>query len=304
MASQNLDAADLSVGQSMSSLGSDEAPKPKAEQAKPAQPRPYDGVPNMDAWESSMQRLTQMLKTLLQQLRSLSENTKIDNPTMMAAAGVVGSGVPLGESNIIGGMYNREKLYAPPPQGKERPSEPVREHIDLSVYFNRLASQMEALTQALTPYADAPIANRTGSPAGQQMLIRAEAQVDDGEGVCLVKRATVSFPNDRSSPQPSYSPRGVKGAGHVDSPTMAALVESVNQFTNHMTKVQELFRLAIGAIPVPKKRERLTIAEEEELRHCVSKLSDNMAKVASDLKTTLDQHTPAPDDVEEDTEDW
>ncbi|KAL3206850.1 hypothetical protein MRX96_039871 [Rhipicephalus microplus] len=148
------------------------------------------------------------------------------------------------------------------------------------------------------------MANRPGSPAGQQM--------DNGEVVSLVNRANVSFQRGRSSPLPpssrppsSAAASGGKGArGLVESPTLAALVASVNQFTNHMTKVQELFRLAIGAIPVPKKKERLTIAEEEALRNCVSRLSDNMAKVASDLKTTLDQHTPAPEDLEEDTEDW
>ncbi|KAH8031920.1 hypothetical protein HPB51_022118 [Rhipicephalus microplus] len=295
MATQNLYDGELSVRQSMSSFDSGEDPKtsqvswrPKLlPSLEPPHPRPYDDDSSMEVWESNMQRLTQLLKMLLQEMRSVSGNTNINEPMGMVGAGAVMSGVPLAGA----------------------PVGPVREPADLSVYFNRLASQMEALTQALKPNsipprAGSPMANRPGSPAGQQM--------DNGEVVSLVNRANVSFQRGRSSPipptprpPPSAATSGGKGArGLVESPTLAALVASVNQFTNHMTKVQELFRLAIGAIPVPKKKERLTIAEEEALRNCVSRLSDNMAKVASDLKTTLDQHTPAREDLEEDTEDW
>ncbi|KAH7975640.1 hypothetical protein HPB52_003935 [Rhipicephalus sanguineus] len=401
MATQKVDAGELSARQSVSSLGSDEGPKipttshisrrpkpkappkPKAEEPEPAHPRPYEDDPIWGVWESNMLRLTQLLKMLLQELRSVSEYTKIDEPTLMAAAGVVGSGVPLAEasaadafatkvaaSSIIGGMYNREnvsnalhnpapfqQLYAPPPQLKEQSStdllssEPVREHIDLSIYFNKLASQMEALTQALKPnpfppHAGAPMANRlipleenvgrlahnladvsraiarpvdpldvlmssrAGSPAGQPIQVRAEAQVDNGEGVSMANRANVSFQIDRSSSQPSSSypssgaAGGGKGAGGlVQSDTMASLVASVNQLSNHMTQVQDLFRRALGARPVPKRREGLSVSEEEDLRYCVSKLTDNMSKMSRDLKETLKEHTTVPKDLDEDTED-
>ncbi|KAL3206851.1 hypothetical protein MRX96_039872 [Rhipicephalus microplus] len=83
----------------------------------------------MEVWESNMQRLTQLLKMLLQEMRSVSGNTNIHEPMGMAGAGAVVSGVPLAGA----------------------PVGPVREPADLSVYFNRLASQMEALTQALKP---------------------------------------------------------------------------------------------------------------------------------------------------------
>ncbi|KAL1420424.1 hypothetical protein MTO96_024248 [Rhipicephalus appendiculatus] len=120
---QKLDAGELSAHQFVSSLGSDEGtkipttsrisrrskprppPKPKAEEPEPAHPRPYEDDP---IWE---------------ELRSVTEYTKIDEPTLMAAAGVVGSGVPLTEasaadafaskvaaSSIIGGMYNWENV--------------------------------------------------------------------------------------------------------------------------------------------------------------------------------------------------
>ncbi|KAH7975639.1 hypothetical protein HPB52_003934 [Rhipicephalus sanguineus] len=365
MATQKMDAAELSACQSVSSLGSDEGPKipttshisrrskpkappkPKAEELEPTHPRPYEDDPIWGAWESNMLRLTQLLKMLLQELRSVSEYTKIDEPTLMGAAGVVGSGVPLAEasaadafatklaaSSIIGGMYNREnvsnalrnpapfqQLYAPPPQVMKQSSpypmspEPVREHTDLSIYFDKLASQMEALTQALKANAypenaGAPTANRAGSPAGQPMQVRAEAQLDNGEGVSMVNRANVIFQIDRSSSHPSSprpsspAPGGSKGAGGVvESKTMASLVASINQLSNHLTQVQQLFRRAMNAIPMPKKRERLSIAEEEDLRYCVSKLTDNMAEMARDLKKTLDEHTAVPDDLDEDTED-
>ncbi|KAH7975809.1 uncharacterized protein LOC125760151 [Rhipicephalus sanguineus] len=402
MATQNVDAGELSARQSVSSLGSDEGPKipttshisrrpkprpppkPKAEEPEPAHPRPYEDDPIWGVWESNMLRLTQLLKMLLQELRSVSDYTKIDEPTLMAAASAVGSGVPLAEasaadafatkvaaSSIIGGMYNREnvsnalhnpapfqQLYAPPPQVNELSStdhlssEPVREHIDLSVYFSKLASQMEALTQALKPnpfppHAGAPMADRlipleenvgrlahnladvsraiarpvdpldvlmssrAKSPAGQPMQVRAEAQVDNGEGVSMANRANVNFQLDGSaSSQPSSSAAsgGKGGGGLVQTDAMASLVASVNQLTNHMTQVEDLFRRAMGARPVPKRREGLSVSEEEDLRYCLSKLTDNMANMSRDLKKTLGEHTVVPlsrliDDLDEKTDD-
>ncbi|KAH6922217.1 hypothetical protein HPB50_010880 [Hyalomma asiaticum] len=368
MASQKLDAGELSAHQSVSSMGSDEGlkipttshisrrpkppppPKPKVAEPEPEHPRPYEDDPIWEVWESNMLRLTQLLKMLLQELRGVSEYTKIDEPTLMAAANVVGTGVPLSEamaadafaskvaaSSIIGGMYNREnvsnalhnpapfpQLYAPPPAVRnpsleQLSSEPVREHIDLSVYFRKLASQMDALTQALKPnpfppHAGAPMANRAaeakaGGPSGQQMQVRAEAQMENGEGlVTMANRANVSFQIDKSSSHPSSSTASGKAKVGVQSDTMAPLVASVNQLTNHMTEVQDMFRRIMGAKPVPKRREGLTISEEEDLRYCVTKLTDNMAKMSRDLKKTLDEHTVVPvsrlidelDDEEED----
>ncbi|KAL1420419.1 hypothetical protein MTO96_024244 [Rhipicephalus appendiculatus] len=275
---------------------------------------------------------------LLQELRSVTEYTKIDEPTLMAAAGVVGSGVPLTEasaanafatklatSSIITGMYNREnvsnalhnpalfwQLYALLSQVKELSStdhlslEPVREHIDLSIYFNKRASQMEALTQLFKPnpwppYNGAAIANRAGSPAAQEMQVRVEPQVDNGEGVSVANRYSVSFWTDRSSHLSSSHPSflvavsGGKGAaGLVQSDHTASLVASVNQLTNHMTQVQDLFRRAMGARPVPKRREGLSVSEEVELRYCASNLTDNMAKKSGDLKKALGKRTVVP----------
>ncbi|KAL1420426.1 hypothetical protein MTO96_024250 [Rhipicephalus appendiculatus] len=150
------------------------------------------------------------------------------------------------------------------------------------------------------------MSSRTGSPAGQQMQVRAEAQLDNGEGVSMTNRANVSFQIDRSSSHLSSSAAssGGRGAGGLaQSVTMSSLVASVNQLTNHMTQVQDLFRRALGARPVPKKREGLSVSEEEDLRYCVSKLTGNMAKMSSDLKRTLDEYTSVPDDSDEDTED-
>ncbi|XP_075729245.1 uncharacterized protein LOC142771536 [Rhipicephalus microplus] len=349
MATQKLDAADLSARLSASSLGSDVGPKipttshmsrrpkprpppkPKAEEPEPAHPRPYEDDPIWEVWESNMLRLAQLLKMLLQELRTVTEYTKIDEPTLMAAAGAVGSGVPLAEapvadafatklaaSNIIGGMDNREnvsnalqnpapfrQLYAPPSEVKERLLEPLRQHPDLSVYFSKLASQMEALTQALRPIAGAPMANGNGSPVGQQMLVRADVHTDNGEGVSMANRANVSFQIGRSSSQPSSLAAATigKGAGGLaHSDTMASLVASVNQLTNHMTHVQDLFRRALGGRPAPK-RAGLSVSEEEDLRYCVSKLTDNMTRMSHDLKDTLKKHTSVPDDLEENTED-
>uniref|UniRef100_A0A131YZC7 Uncharacterized protein n=1 Tax=Rhipicephalus appendiculatus TaxID=34631 RepID=A0A131YZC7_RHIAP len=392
MATQKMDAGELSARQSVSSLVSDEGPKipttshisrrpkprtpkPKAEEPEPEHPRPYEDDPIWGIWEGNMLRLTQLLKMLLQELRSVSDYTKIDEPTLMAAAGVVGSGVPLAEapaadefatkvaaSSIIGGMYNREKvsnalhsptpfqpLYAPQPEMKERSSteymssEPVLEHIDLTAYFSKLATQMEALTQALKPnpfppHAGAPMANRlipleenvgrlahnladvsraiarpvdpldvlmsskTPSPAGQPTQARAEAQVDSGDGVSVANRANVTFQVDSSSSHPSSSsaiPSGGKGAGAIpQSDTMSSLVASVNQLQKHMTHVQDLFRRALGARPVPKK-EGLSVSEEEDLRYCVSKLTGNMSRMSRDLKTTLNEQTSVPDDPDD-----
>ncbi|KAL1420418.1 hypothetical protein MTO96_024243 [Rhipicephalus appendiculatus] len=288
MATQKLDAGELSARQSVSSLGSDEGPKtPTASRISRKPPPPSmpkaeeperDDDPNMAAWESSIQRLTQMLRTLLQQLRSVSENTKINEPTAMVAAGVVGSGLPLVESSALPTAAPFQQIYAPPPQVMERSTEPVREHADLSVYFNKLASQMEALTQALKPYAGAPMANGTGSPAGQPMQFSAPASGGMGAG------------------------------GLAQSDPTASLVSSVNQLSSHMTQVEDLFRRAMGARPLPKKREGLSISEEEDLRYCLSKLTDNMTKMSQDLKKTLNEHTVVPlsrlvDDLDEKSED-
>ncbi|KAH8031919.1 hypothetical protein HPB51_022117 [Rhipicephalus microplus] len=408
MATQKMETGELSSRQSVSSLGSIEGPKipttshisrrpkprpppkPKAEEPEPEHPRPYEDDPIWEVWESNMLRLTQLLKMLLQELRGISDYTKIDEQTLLAAANVVGSGVPLAEasaadafatkvaaSSIIGGMYNREKvsnalhnpapfqqLYPPQPEVKEPSStehlssEPVLEHIDLSVYFSKLASQMEALTQALKPnpfppHAGAPMANRlipleenvgrlahnladvsraiarpvdpldvlmsskNGSPPDQPVQAGARpAQVGNGEDVSMPNRANVSFHIDRSLSIPSSSQRsssaaatGGSGArGLVQSDATAPLVASVNQLTKHMTQVEELFRRAMGARPLPKKREGLSVSEEEDLRYCISKLTDNMAQMSRDLKKTLDEYTVVPlsrlvDDLDEKPED-
>lgn len=371
MATQKFDDGEISARQSVSgSLGSDEGPKipttshisrrpkpppppkPKAEEPEPEHPRPYEDDPIWEVWEGNMLRLIQLLKMLLQELRTVSDYTKIDEPTLMSAAGVVGSGVPLAEamasdafatkvaaSSIIGGMHNREnvsnalsnpapfpQLYAPPPKvvmsSEQLSAEPARERIDLSVYFRKLASQMDALTQSLKPnpfppHAGAPMANRaaeakTGGPAGQQMQVRAEATMDNnGEGlVSMANRANVSFQLDKSSTstQPSTSAASGKGRGGVQCDSMAPLVASVNQLSTHMNEVQDLFRRAMGARPVPKRKEGLSISEEEDLRYCITKLTDNMAKMSRDLKKALDEHTVVPvsrlidelDDEEED----
>ncbi|KAL1420425.1 hypothetical protein MTO96_024249 [Rhipicephalus appendiculatus] len=310
MATQKLDAGELSARQFVSSLDSDE------DLPEPAHPRPYEDDSTWEVRESNMLRLTQLLKVLIQELRSVTEYTKIDEPTLMAAAGVVWSGVPLTEvpaadafatkvaaSSIIGGMLalhspaSFKQLYAPPPQVKDRSStkhmssELVRGHVDLSTYFNEVASQVEALTQALNPFpppARAPMAYRTLSPAGQQMKVRVEVQVDNCEGVSMASWANVI---DRSS-QPSAAASSAKGAGGlVQSDTMASLIASVNQLTNHMTQVQDLSRHVLGARPVPKRRGGLSISEEEDLRYCVPILTDNMAKMSRHLKKTLDEHT-------------
>ncbi|XP_070396039.1 uncharacterized protein [Dermacentor albipictus] len=346
-------------------------PKPKAEEPEPEHPRPYEDDPIWEVWESNMLRLIQLLKMLLQELRTVSDYTKIDEATLMAAASVAGSGVPLAEamasdafaskvaaSSIIGGMHNREnvsnalshptpfpQLYAPPPPKVESveqlSSEPVREHIDLSIYFRKLASQMDALTQSLKPnpfppHAGAPMASRlipleenvgrlahnlagvsraiarpvdpldvlmssraaearTGSPTGQQLQVRAHATMDDGEGlISMANRANVSFQLDESPMQPSSSGTSGRGRAGVQSDTMAPLVASVNQLTAHMTEVQDLFRRAMGAKPVPKRKEGLSISEEEDLRYCINKLTDNMANMSRDLKKALDEHTVVP----------
>ncbi|KAH7974533.1 hypothetical protein HPB49_016494 [Dermacentor silvarum] len=407
MATQKFDDGEISARQSVSgSLGSDEGPKipttshisrrpkpppppkPKAEEPEPEHPRPYEDDPIWEVWEGNMLRLIQLLKMLLQELRTVSDYTKIDEPTLMSAAGVVGSGVPLAEamasdafatkvaaSSIIGGMHNREnvsnalsnpapfpQLYAPPPKvvmsSEQLSAEPARERIDLSVYFRKLASQMDALTQSLKPnpfppHAGAPMANRlipleenvgrlahnlagvsraiarpvdpldalmssraaearTGGPAGQQMQVRAEATMDNnGEGlVSMANRANVSFQLDKSSTstQPSTSAASGKGRGGVQCDSMAPLVASVNQLSTHMNEVQDLFRRAMGARPLPKRKEGLSISEEEDLRYCITKLTDNMAKMSRDLKKALDEHTVVPvsrlidelDDEEED----
>ncbi|KAH8031918.1 hypothetical protein HPB51_022116 [Rhipicephalus microplus] len=199
MATRKLDAGELNTRQSVSLLGSDDGskipttshisrrPKPqlslntKAEEPGPVHSRPYEEDPIWKVWKNNHLLLTQLLKMLLRELCSISDYTKIDEPTPMAAAGLVGSGVSLDEvpvadvfatsvaaSSIIGGMYDQKKvrnalhnpawflqLYPPMPQVKVRSptkqlsSEAVREHIDLSIYFNKLTPQMEALTQAL-----------------------------------------------------------------------------------------------------------------------------------------------------------
>ncbi|XP_075526484.1 uncharacterized protein LOC142558211 [Dermacentor variabilis] len=367
VATQKFNDGEISARQTVSgSLGSDEGlklpttshisrrpkppppPKPKAEEPEPEHPRPYEDDPIWEVWEGNMLRLIQLLKMLLQELRTVSDYTKIDEPTLMAAASVVGSGVPLAEamasdafaskvaaSSIIGGMHNREnvsnalshpapfpQLYAPPPKVEsveQLSSEPVREHIDLSVYFRKLASQMDALTQSLKPnpfppHAGAPMASRaaearTGSPTGQQMQVRAQAAMDNGEGlVSMANRANVSFQIDKSPTQPSDSGTSGRGRAGVQCDSMAPLVASVNQLTAHMSEVQDLFRRAMGARPLPKRKEGLSISEEEDLRYCINKLTDNMANMSRDLKKALDEHTVVPvsrlidelDDEEED----
>lgn len=389
MATQKLDAGEVSVRQSLSgSLGSDDGapvkepttthisrrpkpppPKPKSAtpEPEPEHPRPYGDDPIWEVWESNMLRLTQLLKMLLQELRNVSEYTKIDDPALAAAA--VGAVAPadlmgsdmyankIAASAIIGGMHNLDnvvnalsnpppfpKMYQPPPPppkmknpSHERLSaEPPRERIDLSVYFRKLANQMDALTQALKPnpfppHDGAPMANRAepraslgGGPL-PQMQLRAEAQANsDGNIISSANRANVSFQLDRSLssmpqsstqqssiPQSSTMPSSSTSskAPGIQSDTMAPLVAGVNRLSQHMDQVHEMFLKAMGAKPLPKKRnEGLSISEEEDLRYCITKLTDNMSKMSKDLRKAMDEHTVVPlsrlvDDLDDEEDD-
>ncbi|KAL1420427.1 hypothetical protein MTO96_024251 [Rhipicephalus appendiculatus] len=144
VATQKLDTGELSARLSVSSLGSDEGPKipttshisrrpkprpppkPKAEEPEPAHPRPYEDDPIWEVWESNMLRLTQLLKMLLQELRSVTEYTKIDEPTLLAAAGVVGSGVPFdrgaggGRLRLEGGGEQHHRWHVQPGEREQR----------------------------------------------------------------------------------------------------------------------------------------------------------------------------------------
>ncbi|KAL3206855.1 hypothetical protein MRX96_039876 [Rhipicephalus microplus] len=132
MATRKLDAGELNTRQ--------------AEEPGPVHSRPYEEDPIWKVWKNNHLLLTQLLKMLLRELCSISDYTKIDEPTPMAAAGLVGSGVSLDEvpvadvfatsvaaSSIIGGMYDQKKvsnalhnpawflqLYPPMPQVKVR----------------------------------------------------------------------------------------------------------------------------------------------------------------------------------------
>ncbi|KAL3206853.1 hypothetical protein MRX96_039874 [Rhipicephalus microplus] len=317
-------------------------PKPKAEEPEPEHPRPYEDDPIWEVWESNMLRLTQLLKMLLQELRGISDYTKIDEQTLMAAANVVGSGVPLAEasaadafatkvaaSSIIGGMYNREKvsnalhnpapfqqLYPPQPEVKEPSSTEHLSLIPLEENVGRLAHNLADVSRAIARPVDpldVLMSSKNGSPPDQPVQAGARpAQVGNGEDVGMPNRANVSFHIDRSLSIPSSSQRsssaaatGGSGArGLVQSDATAPLVASVNQLTKHMTQVEELFRRAMGARPLPKKREGLSVSEEEDLRYCISKLTENMAQMSRDLKKTLDEYTVVPlsrlvDDLDE-----
>ncbi|KAK8759532.1 hypothetical protein V5799_002839 [Amblyomma americanum] len=380
MATQKLDAGEVSVRQSVSgSLGSDEGapkepttthisrrpkppppPKPKSAtpEPEPEHPRPYDDDPIWQVWENNMLRLIQLLKMLLQELCNVSDYTKMDDPALAAAAvgavnpaDLMGSDVyanKIAASAIIGGIHNLDnvanalsnpppfpKMYGPPPPPPKMKnpslerlsSDPPRERIDLSVYFRKLATQMDALTQSLKPnpyppHDGAPMANRAehraslGGPPQPQVQLHAEAQVDsEGNLVSAANRANVSFQLDRSlssMPQSSSIPSSSMSGKAIQSDTTAPLVASVNRLSQHMNEVHDMFRKAMGAKPLPKKKtEGLTIAEEEDLRYCINKLTDNMGKMSKDLRKAMDEHTVVPlstlvdelDDEEEDEDD-
>ncbi|XP_077495734.1 uncharacterized protein LOC144106761 isoform X2 [Amblyomma americanum] len=380
MATQKLDAGEVSVRQSVSgSLGSDEGapkepttthisrrpkppppPKPKSAtpEPEPEHPRPYDDDPIWQVWENNMLRLIQLLKMLLQELRNVSDYTKMDDPALAAAAvgavnpaDLMGSDVyanKIAASAIIGGIHNLDnvanalsnpppfpKMYGPPPPPPKMKnpslerlsSDPPRERIDLSVYFRKLATQMDALTQSLKPnpyppHDGAPMANRAehraslAGPPQPQVQLHAEAQVDsEGNLVSAANRANVSFQLDRSlssMPQSSSIPSSSMSGKAIQSDTTAPLVASVNRLSQHMNEVHDMFRKAMGAKPLPKKKtEGLTIAEEEDLRYCINKLTDNMGKMSKDLRKAMDEHTVVPlstlvdelDDEEEDEDD-
>ncbi|XP_077544753.1 uncharacterized protein LOC144157911 [Haemaphysalis longicornis] len=391
---QNADTGDLSAHQSLSGSLDSEGPKvpstshisrrpkppkpPKAarvvEEPEPDHPRPYEDDPIWEVWESNMLKLIQLLKMLLNELRNVSEYTKINPQDLMArggSRGMIGEGplltpevlnsdvlaTKLAASTIIGGLHNREnvsnalnnpppfqQLYPPPqtvesldPFSSTTASTGPKERTDLSVYFRKLATQMDALTQALRPnpfppHAGAPMADRlipleenlgrlahnlagvsraiarpvdpldvlmssrSGSVSGpsgmagpRQLQVRTEAQMDDEGLISMANRANVSFRRDKPTSQQLSS----AGGGYtIQSQNSSPLVASVNRLTEHMTEVQDMFRRAMGARPVPKaEKESMTISEEEDLRYCINRLTDNMCRVAQDLRRAMQDNT-------------
>lgn len=355
---QNADTGDLSAHQSLSGSLDSEGPKvpstshisrrpkppkpPKAarvvEEPEPDHPRPYEDDPIWEVWESNMLKLIQLLKMLLNELRNVSEYTKINPQDLMArggSRGMIGEGplltpevlnsdvlaTKLAASTIIGGLHNREnvsnalnnpppfqQLYPPPqtvesldPFSSTTASTGPKERTDLSVYFRKLATQMDALTQALRPnpfppHAGAPMADRSGSVSGpsgmagpRQLQVRTEAQMDDEGLISMANRANVSFRRDKPTSQQLSS----AGGGYtIQSQNSSPLVVSVNRLTEHMTEVQDMFRRAMGARPVPKaEKESMTISEEEDLRYCINRLTDNMCRVAQDLRRAMQDNT-------------
>lgn len=316
--------------------------KAKLDEPEPEHPRPYEDDPIWEVWESNMLRLIQLLKMLLNELRNVSEYTKFDAQDLVRGGGGGGMGggqiltsellnsdvlaTKVAASTIIGGLHNRENvsnaLNNPPPfQQLYPPQQTVRgssqdrfssasgsggprERIDLSVYFRKLATQMDALTQALKPnpfppHAGAPMADRAGSvscPAGmtgqRQMQVRSEAQMDDEGLISMTNRANVSFQLDNSPLSSSQQSSSAANGHNIQSETSSPLVTSVNRLTEHMNDVHDMFRKAIGARPVAKAtKEAMTISEEEGLRYCINRLTDNMCKISQDLRRAMEDHT-------------
>ncbi|XP_064486666.1 uncharacterized protein LOC135398986 [Ornithodoros turicata] len=286
---------------------------------------PYENDSEWSVWENEMQKLTNSLRMLLGQLQSVSEDTA-QNKRGRAAENTYVNRVATRKQSGGYRNREQASLPPHPPDRRSKHDladyfKRVAAQMDLLAEALKTQSFSDAPPTAAT---QAPGSYRTSGPAllaapmggmqhgvqpsqermaqaiaaqtraMQAQAIAVQAMASQGMHPGMVAGAPMMLPG-MAAPgmmgQGMLGPCG--GAGGLELARRSSsdakgrikpLYAGVNRLTDHMKCVSGLFKEALGIVPAET---RLTVADQEEIRFCLDRLTKNMDNMTSDLRRTV-----------------